>query len=223
MKTVSLTLLCILGLGGCQQYDLTVERTDAGVRGVDGHCPAPADMTAVASCAAAAGLAGTVLENLCIDFSTISDQMLGSQPLPQQLTNWSFNNPPNCWEIASGKLQIVNFSMFATTCAFSMPALSASDYNKYNSFTLSVVQTLDLNPAQQKAQIMMGQADPLMRLVDWATGTQPRQKRVYEIAKTALPNGGTNAFQPLFQIQSGMGSSANAGWLIESVAVLGNM
>jgi hypothetical protein len=173
-----------------------------------------------AKCAAAKGLAGDVLS--CVDFSTIPDQALMNPP-PQQIPGWDFGNPANCWEIAGGKLQIKGFSGFASTCSFKLPALSATDYNKYGSFTLAVVQTLDLSPTQQKAQIMMGQADPLMRLVDWATGTQPKQRRVYEIAKTALPNGGTNAYQPLFQIISGVMAGGTAqGWQIESIAVLGN-
>ena len=67
----------------------------------------------------------------------------------------------------------------------------------------------------------MGLDDPAMRLVDWATGTLPRQQRIYSIAKPALPNGTSNAYQPLFKITSGI-TIGLPGWQIESIAIMGN-
>jgi hypothetical protein len=181
----------------------------------------PADMAvAPPKCAAAAGLAGINLA--CVDFSTIPDQTLTSPP-PQALTGWSFGKDSmnrDCWEIKAGKLEVLSFSRFADTCSFKMPALSAADYQKYNSFTLSVVQSVNLDATMQKAEVLMGLADPLARLVDWTTGKQPRQQRVYAIDKAALPNGGSGAYQPLFQIISGCTSCAQ-GWQIESIAING--
>lgn len=210
LLSVSLSLLA-----GCRQ----------GVEISDGFCEPldlktstsmDMDMAMPAKCDAAKGLPDNNL--LCIDFSSVPDQTL-SNPPPQMLSGWDFNNPPNCWEVAAGQLQIKGFSGFMSNCSFLLPAVKASDYTKYNRFTLAIVQSLDLNTTGQRAQIMMGLDDPMDRLVDWATGKQAMQQRIYAIDKTALPNGG-NGYQPLFKIISSVmvGSTAQ-GWKIKSIAI----
>ena len=216
MLTTRLVCLGLLSLSGCQHSLEPLEPPADG-----GKCPAPPDLTPLAApCAAAKGLGGDILR--CIDFSAIADGPITNPP-PAQLTGWDFNNPPNCWEIANGKLQVRNFSSFASSCGFLMPAVSATDYNKYNRFTLAVIQTVDLNDQQQRAQILLGLDDPGTRLLKQETGKQPRQRNLYEVTRTALPNGGTNSYQPLFKITSGVGVGGTAqGWQIESIAISGS-
>jgi hypothetical protein len=153
-----------------------------------------------------------------VDFSSAQTTLAG---LTSQ--GWYFEPMDvNCpgWTISSGALQVSAFDDFMGTCQVKLPTLPTAQYQQYNNFTLSVVQVLDLNSTQQEAQIMLGLNDPSKRLIDWATGTQPLQQRVYIITKSALPNGGTNAYQPLFQIVSGTPvGMANKGWMIESIAI----
>jgi hypothetical protein len=178
-------------------------------------------MPASPKCAAAKGLAGDNL--LCVDFSSVSDQSLDNPP-PNMLSGWDFTT--NCggkyWEIAAGKLQVKNFSGFASTCGFTMPAIAAADFNKYNSFTLSVLQTVDVNTTKQAVNVYLG--SPVAAQQVWyTTGKFPKTTTTLQIARSALPNGGSNAYQPLFQITSSVGvGGANDGWQIESIAVLGN-
>ncbi len=220
MRVLELLLPSLLSLLACQNPETNGNASDLAKT-----CPNPPDLAPpIAPCAAAKGLSGDVLGNLCIDFSTIPDQTLTIPP-PQQLAGWTFGKDlmgNDCWKIMGGILQQKDFANFASTCNFVLPAVSSDDFNKYDSFTLSVVQTLNIDATQQKVQIMLGLADPSTRLVDWATGTQPRQRRIYEIAKAALPNGNSDTYQPLFQLISGNKSSL-LGWQIESIAVLGNL
>lgn len=171
-------------------------------------------------CDAAKGLAGDNL--FCIDFSSVSEQILTTPP-PSQLTGWNFEKfDKNCWQILGGKLQVQAFSTFASTCGFMMPAVSPSDYAKYNSFTLSVVQTVDLNSQKQTSWIYLGN-DLVNQQLTTTTGTNPRQANAITVARTALPNGGSGTYQPLFKITSTVGvGMANTGWQIESIAVMGN-
>ncbi len=217
MRTCLWMALCLSSLTGCEIWQ---QIDDGG--GTSAHCDlkgfTPPDMTTPPACQAAKGLAGKNL--LCVDFSSITDQMLGSQPLPQQLTNWSFNNPPNCFEVMGGKLQVVNFSGFMSTCAFTMPSINSADYGKYNSFTLALVQTVSISePASQKVQVMLGANDPLNRLMTQWTGKQARQQSVVEIAKADLP-GNPGAYQPLFLFSAtGTAGAPYSGWTVESIAV----
>lgn len=195
-------------------------KPDEAVPGDGGVCPPVADLAPTKpKCEAAKGLAGDNL--FCIDFSSVGDQPLDSPP-PTKLSGWDFTN--NCggkyWAISKGKLQINNFSGFASNCGFLMPAVNPSDYQKYNSFTLSVVHTVDLNQQKQTAWIYLGSMVASQQLAQ-STGTNPRQRNIYEVAKTDLPNGGTNTYQPLFQIISTLAGGAT-GWQIESIAVMGN-
>lgn len=214
----TLLLITVAACGiGCKYNDIEL-LGDGG--GTCTKCPALPDLAPPSpKCAAAKGLSGDNL--ICIDFMSIPDQILPDPPTAGSLSGWSFNTPPNCWQIMSGKLQVMDFKNFMGSCGFLMKALLPSDYQKYNSFTLAIVQTLDFNETQQRAQIMLGQDDPPTRLIDQATGKQPRQQRTYQIAKAALPNGG-NGYQPLFKITSTVGPGGGyTGWLIESIAVNG--
>jgi hypothetical protein len=66
--------------------------------------------------------------------------------------------------------------------------LATAPNQKYQSVTLAVVQRVDLNsnPAvQQKAQPFLGLADPF-RQIDFTTGSNPRQQKVYSLTRTDL-------------------------------------
>lgn len=217
MKSIVWPLSALL-LVGCLGYE---PHGDSGV------CK-PADMKgdlqdltpAKPKCDAAKGLAGDNL--FCVDFSSVPEQVLTTPP-PAQLPGWNFEKfANNCWQVLGGKLQVQAFSTFASTCGFLMPAVSPSDYQKYNSFTLSVVQTVDLNTTKQFSWIYLGN-DLANQQVSTTTGTNPRQRNITEFAKSALPNGGSGTYQPLFKITSTtMVGTSNAGWQIESIAVMGN-
>jgi hypothetical protein len=175
----------------------------------------------VPKCTAAKGLPGDSL--VCVDFSSISDQMLGSTSLPQQLTNWSFNTPPNCWEVKGGVLQIVNFQSLMTTCSFTLPQLDLTQapYDGYDSFTLSVVQNVEINTQRQSASIDL--SSPVQPQQIWySTSTNSLQTLIVGINKAMLPNGGSNTYQPLFELVSNVSAIGYQGWTIESVAVIGS-
>jgi hypothetical protein len=216
MRT-SIALLCVLGAFGC---DLSVQDKDLGTPPLsDLKCSANPDVTAPpAKCAAAKGLAGDSLT--CVDFGALPDQTLMNPP-PQTLAGWDFGNPADCWELAGGKLQIKDFSHFAKACAFQTPALSAADYNRYSSFTLAVVHTVDINKQKQSAAIHLGlPVDP--QQIWLSAGAKSRQVTAIKIDKSVLPNGGSGMYQPLFQAISSAASEGYAGWQIESIALLGN-
>lgn len=213
MRTHALMILGLSVLGACAQWTPV---DDGGTTCTECKCPAPPDLLLpTPKCDAAKGLPG---ENLiCFDFSSIGDQTLTTPP-PPQLSGWDFEKfDKSCWQILNGKLQVKNFSTFMGNCGFLMLGVKPSDYQKYNSFTLSVVQTLVIDKQQQAALVYLGtDLDP--RLVDATTGTQPRQQRIYAINKTALPNGTSYAYQPLFKLASGI-TIGLAGWQIESIAI----
>lgn len=214
MTSTRLLKIGLVFLAGCvyseprPDVDLACPSTDAK--------PSTSSDMAVAppKCAAAAGLAGTNL--LCVDFKDV--QMLSS------LTGWDFTCTSGAsWVSSGGKLQVNNFSTFMSTCSATLPALTASDYQKYSSFVLSVVQRADLNETQQKAQIMLGADDPAKRLLSHMTGAQPRQRNVYEITKVDIPTAAMGGYQPLFKISSGVAVGGTAqGWQIESIAINGS-
>jgi hypothetical protein len=174
---------------------------------------------------AANGLTGDNL--VCVNFSSISDQVLGSQPLPQQLNGWSFNNPPNCWQVASGQLQIMNFGGFGSTCGLTLPPidLKQSQDSQYNSITLSLVQTVDLDPGtstpNQYAEVYLGTANPAS-LVTQMTNTSIEQQMTVTINKQKLPAALNNVYQWLLQVSSFQANNTKKGWQISSVAVMGN-
>jgi hypothetical protein len=165
-----------------------------------------------AKCAAAKGLGGDRL--LCVDMAQVPS-VDGLRAMNWIVAKDSMSN--ECWEIMGGKLQIKNFSSFADNCLFKLPTLSTSGYA---SLTLSVVQTVDLNAPKQTVWIYLG-SELATQQIATSTGTNPRQRNVYEVATPALPNGGSGMYQPLFKITSSLAGGAT-GWQIESIAVMGN-
>lgn len=213
---MSASRITMLGLGLLIGCDERLVPNDGG-GSLDQKCPGLPDLLPMApKCAAAKGLTGNNL--LCVDFT--SPQVLSD------LTNtgWNFDKfDKGCWTVSSGKLQIntANFATYMGTCGFVMSPLSASDYGKYNNFTLSVVHRVDISDAaSQKLQVMLGIDDPSMRLVTQWTGKQSRQQSTIGMGKNDLPNGGTGVFQPLFKLNASLTAGGTAqGWQIESIAV----
>jgi hypothetical protein len=207
---ISLLAWLWLAWVGCTDWK---ELQDGGALSADQKCPSLPDLTPPApKCSAAQGLSGDNL--LCADFT--SPQVLG------ELTTagWHFTTgmTGNCagWTVMNNSLQVTNYSALLGSCAFSMAPVLASDYGKYNSFTLSVVETVDINSAKQSASIYNGVV-PGQNILWSQTGTYPQQTLTISLTKAALP--GSGMYQPLFQISSLMGSSGNQGWLIESIAL----
>ena len=172
-------------------------------------------------CAAAKGLAGEALICVDADKSTLADLRT------QGWTGFKDGTGTDCWEIASGKLQVKNFGTFVGTCSFTMPLtdLAAAANQKYQSVTLAVVQRVDLNDklAQlQTQQIMLGLDDPARR-IEFRTGSNPRQQNVNSVNRGDLTAVSGTSFQPLFKVTSSLASGATAtGVQIESIAVMGN-
>lgn len=216
-----IVLGCLLSTAGCDTI------TEKGCPGLDmkggsgGDGGSVLDMTPPPpKCAAAKGLPGDNL--ICADFTS-----------PQTIVDltaagWNFASTMSgtCagWTVANSKLQVTSFGTLASgSCGFTLPALSASDYQKYSSFTLSVVQRVHIDEnAGQTAQVMLGADAPSTRLVTQWTGKGARQTSTMAMAKTDLPNGGTNTYQPWFKISSTTTAAGSfQGWLIESIAVNG--
>ena len=169
-------------------------------------------------CAAASGLPGDNL--LCVDFCAIPEGSLGTS-LPAQLSGWNFANAvPDCWEIKSGKLQVVNFAGFMSDCRFTMPAINLNDADKqkYASLTLAIVHRVDLSEADQKIQVMLGQDDPNKRLVTQWTGRQQRQVSTIALMRADLPTAVSGMVQPLLKVSS-VAPYPFLGWQIESIAI----
>jgi hypothetical protein len=222
MKKNLAAIACLLATG------LQTACTDLNIKPMDGfvtipistdgsscYVPTP-DLPDLAkeTCLAAKGLTGVPL--ICTDFPS-------AQTLVElKGAGWDFTSKCTAgWIVDKAKLQVSSFATFADNCIFTMQPMSPNDFAKYNSFTLSVVQTVDLNETKQKAQIMLGADDPPTRLIYQTTGTTPRQVTTIKIDKTALPNGGgTNTYQPLFKINST--APAGGTYQIESIAVMGN-
>ena len=185
------------------------------------NCPSVDLAPPAPKCAAAKGLTGDTL--LCVDFKDLATQVLGATN-PAPIDAWNFDKADKgCWEINGGKLQVKGFSAFQSSCMFTMPAVLAADFQKYGSFTLSVLQRVDLNSLQQKAQVMLGGDDDQQRLLDWLTGKQPRKQWVQTITKSDLPALSASSLQPWFKLNSAVSAGGTAtGWQIESIAVMGN-
>lgn len=219
MRAAFISIFCLSGVIGCDQQPYAQIPTDYCAH-VDMKVTPPADMTVVPPCAAAKGLPGKNL--VCVDFT--SPQVL------TDLTNvgWNFEKyDKSCWIVQNSKLQVntANFTTYMGTCGFLMPALSASDYGKYNNFTLSIVHRVDISDvAGQTIQFMLGVDAPSTRLVTQWTGKQSRQQTIMEMARNDLPNGGTGMYQPLFKLNAPLGAGGAAqGWQIESIAINGGL
>jgi hypothetical protein len=142
------------------------------------------------------------------------------------LAGWDFSLISNCpgWVLKDGKLQVKDFASFDKTCGFLMPAVGASDFQKYGSFTLSVVQTLHINSTPKAVGSGPIQSASISNAVGsdiiWsATGQYPRQTLAINLDKSAIP--GSRTFQPLFQISSSVPGGGYTGWQIESIAING--
>lgn len=221
MRVYVLPLLCMPLIMGCRQE--VTEVSDAFCeRLLDMKTDAPIDMTQPpAKCAAAKGLPGDNV--ICIDFSSLSDQSL-SDPPPAQLMGWSFNSPPNCWEIASSKLQVKSFGTFASTCGFTMLPINLNDADKqkYQTVILSMIQKVDLDLGtafpNQLAQIYFGTAVPAF-MVNQTSGTLPEQQITITLDKQKVPGSMMSMVKYLQQVQSGMSVSNKTGLQISSIAV----
>ena len=214
MRLSLLALTLAAGLLACERGPQVTEVPPESCASSDmraGDLPPPTP-----ACAAAQGLPGDNL--LCVDFDklpSLSDS---------KLMGWDFTTMGgNCWELLGGKLQVRSFSTFMGSCGFLLPPLSSADYQKYASFTLSIVQTLDINKQKQSAYIYLGLDQDTQQL--WFdTGTYPKRRTTVELTKSALPNGGSGSYQPLFKLTSGaMVGSVNAGWQIESISINGSL
>lgn len=214
MRLSLLALTLAAGLLACERGPQVTEVppgscTSSDMRTGDLPPPTPA-------CAAAQGLPGDNL--LCVDFDklpSLSDS---------KLMGWDFTTMGgNCWELLGGKLQVRSFSTFMGSCGFLLPPLSSADYQKYASFTLSIVQTLDINKQKQSAYSYLGLDQDTQQL--WFdTGTYPKRRTTVEVTKSALPNGGSGSYQPLFKLTSGVAAGGTAaGWQIESIAINGSL
>lgn len=215
MRNVSLLLCALIGLAGCAEHDLRIVYADGSAGCVDSSVTHDMEM-AQPPCIAAKGLSGIPI--ICTDFTS-----------PQTLIDlkgmgWDFTTQcPAGWAISNANLQINSFSTFASSCIFTTRPLTAGEYQKYSSFTLSVVQTVDLNVMKQGAYVYLGLDVPPQQIW-YTTGTYPQTVTTLQIAKPVLPNGGgTNTYQPLFKITSStMVGTSNLGWQIGSIAVMGN-
>lgn len=215
MRYLSFLMCALTGLAGCADHDLRVVYGDGSTGCLPGDFSVPHDMSTAPVCAAAKGLPGVPI--ICTDFPT-------AQTLVDlKGVGWDFTSQcPAGWTVSNSSLQVNSFSTFASSCIFTTRPLTPSEYQKYSSFTLSVVQTVDLNAQKQTSWIYLG-SDLVTQQVATSTGTNPRQRNTYEIVKNALPNGGNNSYQPLFKVTSGATvGMANTGWQIESIAVIGN-
>lgn len=225
MKAILTLTLGFVGLAGCQDHDLIAILPDACAPSPVKDGGTSIDMVTIPTpkCIAAKGLAG---ENLfCADFTSAQKLM--------ELTNdgWNFataiSGTCTGWQVSTGQqLQVINFAGLANgSCGFMLPPLKAGDYQKYNSFILSVVHRVDISEtATQKIQVMLGADDPLTRLITQWTGKQARQQSLVTIGRIDLPNNGTSTYQPLFKISSSnTAGSSYQGWLIESIALNGTL
>jgi hypothetical protein len=184
-------LLIVLALTGaslqCQYGDFVpnpdylAQNCPAYLADLKVNCAMPDLAPPQPKCAAAKGLTGDAI--VCVDFDKLSGLS------DQTVKDWNFTPGGGCpgWEIVGGKLQVKNFGAFVGTCSFTMPLtdLAAAANQKYQSVTLAVVQTLDLNPAKQGASAYLGVRLPSQQIW-YTTGTNPKTVTSLQIAKAAL-------------------------------------
>jgi hypothetical protein len=202
-------------LCGCEQARMSSEGVDGGP---EMTCPSPPDLATPASkCAAAKGLAGDNL--LCVDFKDV--QALTS------LSGWDFSCTGGAsWGSTGGSLQVNNFGTFDKDCFATLPKLNLNDADKqkYKSLTLSLVQRIELNDPEQRAQVFLNDTNDASRQMYFATGKKKPSKQVTTVTldKQDLPVTVNNAPQWILRVSSTTGfGSGYAGWQIESIAING--
>lgn len=214
MRVATRTTLFLLAIAAC-------DTSFSGALDQASSCPIdPLPMPDLAQpqakCAAAKGLPGDNL--LCVDFSQTTIEELKGK-------GWDFTSycPPG-WEVVAGKLQVKDFPTFSKTCQILLPALNASDYSKYSSFTFSILHKVDINvaaPYKQIAALYLSKVKPDQLLMSFIGALPaPRQRNTIEMMKSVLPNGDMGTYQPLFYIDSSS-PSGTSGWQIESIAIQG--
>jgi hypothetical protein len=200
-------------LCGCEQARMSSEGVDGGP---EMTCPSPPDLATPASkCAAAKGLAGDNL--LCVDFKDV--QALTS------LSGWDFSCTGGAsWGSTGGYLQVNNFGTFDKECTATLPKLNLNDADKqkYKSLTLSLVQRIDLNDPEQRAQVFLNDTNDATRQMYAATGkkTPSRQLTTITLDKSDLPAPVGNAPQWILRLSSSV-PVGRQGWQIESIAING--
>jgi hypothetical protein len=213
MYAERLALLCLLSLTGCD--NMLVPNTDGGSGTADANCPSPPDMTTpAAKCAAAKGLSGDLLSDLCLDMDKVDTQ---------GLTNRGFNltaSMQGCsgWEITSGKLQPKAFAASGMAkCELLLPKIPV-DQAKYPRVTLALIHQASFSNTMQQAKIELPIVigTPLGLWINPAMAVD--QRTIIEIDTSKIPSGPDA--QASFQLLQTAATTAPS-WTISSIAVLG--
>ena len=174
--------------------------------------------TPVAKCAAAKGLSGDNL--LCVDFDKIASLTDAA------LTGWKFDaNMAGCWQISGGYLQVQNFGSFVGNCGLTLLPIDfkVAANQSYQRATIAIVHRVDMNDADQKAQVFIDLDDPA-RLIHQTTGkpgVPTLTTTTLTINKVDLP-GAVNSVYKFFLKAGSLGTySTRQGWQIQSIAVNG--
>lgn len=145
--------------------------------------------------------------------------------------SWTFNstnNIENGWRLSGDKsaLEVKSFSVDSGGWSFTVPAISQASYASYEFLTLAIVQSINLNEDDHKAQIMNGAIDT-SRLIYRTTGKIPAQVSTITIQKSAIPGAvsmpnNSGNFSPTFYLFStAAAGGGNKGWRIEAIAIFG--
>lgn len=209
-KPIALFLLSILL--GCRN-ELVLINDGGGPDGV--QCPSQPDLlTPTAKCAAAKGLPGEVLGDLCIDMDKIDTQGLKDRGFNLTASNISCMG----WEVAGGKLQPtgVNTSLGNVTCTTTLPSIPIA--TKYSRIMLAVVQQASIPVSTQQARIQLFNAPPLDLWLN--PSAEIDQRTVVEIDTSRLTSGPD--MQTILQLIAPK-STSTPMWTISSIAVLGQL
>jgi hypothetical protein len=214
MKILSIFVLTV-GLVGC--YGPESVLTDAGTVCPSKDAAMPPDLSTPVRCAAAKGLGGDILSDLCLDMDKIDTQGLMTRGFDLMAATTRCGG----WEIASNKLQpkgITNMTQSAT-CTLQLPPIAVDP--KYSRVTLAIAHQAGLPVADQQAMIALPGAMPKPLWV-WITSTTTvEQRTIIEIPRSKIspPNG--TPFAPIIQLYTPAAPLAPT-WTIDSIAVLGN-
>lgn len=213
MRVLLLVSVCLLSLGGC--------RTDI-IEYPDGSCAhsdlkdAPlGDMLTPVRCAAAKGLSGDVLGELCLDMDKVDTQGLISR-------GFNLASIMNCagWEIANNKLQPkgINNAAADAICTMQLPPIAVDA--KYSRVILALGHQASLPITNQQAMIALPGAMPKPLWIWISSMTTVDQRTIIEIPRSKIspPNG--TPFAPVIQLYAPAMMMAPT-WTIDSIAVLG--